>query len=144
MKEKRIHSNETSTFDDIESNLESIQLKKGGQKFSSRENSVEIAIIIPYRNRERNLKLFLEYMHQFLNDQNANYGIYLVEPVGNLKFNRAILLNIGYTEAKKDRKWNCYIFHDIDMLPENNMNIYSCDEAYPKQMAISISIYDYV
>lgn len=83
-------------------------------------------------------------MHQFLADQHANFGIYLVEPAAHLQFNRALLLNIGYTEAKKERNWNCYIFHDIDLLPESNQNIYSCDKSYPKQMAISISVYDYV
>lgn len=83
-------------------------------------------------------------MHRFLADQHANFGIYLVEPAAHLKFNRALLLNIGYTEAKKERNWNCFIFHDIDLLPESNLNIYGCDKSYPKQMAISISVYDYV
>ena len=28
-----------------------------------------------------------------------------------LPFNRAMLMNIGYTEANKDYDWSCYIFH---------------------------------
>ena len=83
-------------------------------------------------------------MHQFLSDQRANFGIYIAEPIDDLKFNRALLMNIGFTEAKKDYQWNCFIFHDIDMLPENNNNIYNCDQNYPKQLAISISVYNYV
>jgi hypothetical protein len=82
-------------------------------------------------------------MHQFLSDQKANYGIYLTQPIDGILFNRALLLNIGFEEAMKDDDWNCFIFHDIDMLPENDANIYKCDQHSPIQMAISISVYNY-
>lgn len=73
-----------------------------------------VAIIIPYRDRAKNLELFLRYMHEFLRGKKINYGIYLVEPVGDLLFNRALLINIGFIESLKDNfNWNCFIFHDI-------------------------------
>ena len=34
-------------------------------------------------------------MHQFLTRQKINYGIYLIEPVEKLVFNRGLLMNIG-------------------------------------------------
>ena len=113
-------------------------------------NNNKLAIIVPYRNRELNLKIFLNYIHQFLRKQNNNnYDIFIIEPTNDdndikLVFNRALLLNIGYLEALKyNSAYNCFIFHDVDMLPENMENIYECNLNYPKQMAISISIFNY-
>lgn len=83
-------------------------------------------------------------MHRFLSSQGVEYGVYLVEPRQELKFNRAMLLNIGFLEAiQDDLKWDCFIFHDVDMLPENENNIYQCDPNFPKQMAISINKFFY-
>ena len=106
---------------------------------------MRIAIIVPYRDRRFNLNLFLSYMHPFLHRQDVTYGIYVVEPKEKLKFNRALLMNIGFVEAIKDglEDWNCFIFHDVDMLPENENNIYSCYDKMPKQMAVTVSTYNY-
>ena len=126
----------------IETKLQIKQINFTSNKKAINEHRV--AIIVPYRNRERNLKIFLKYMHQFLSEQNIFYGIYLVEPIGDLLFNRAQLLNIGFVESLKNNpKWNCFIFHDIDLLPENDSNLYQCNAQVPKQMAISISNYNY-
>ena len=54
-------------------------------------------------------------------------------------------MNIGVVEASKNEEmdWNCFIFHDVDMLPENESNIYSCYDKMPKQMADTVSTYNY-
>ena len=105
---------------------------------------LRLAIIVPYRDRLINLHLFLFYMHQFLTRQNVYYGIYLVEPLNGLKFNRAMLINIGFVESlKEEDHWNCFIFHDVDMLPESEQNIYGCDWNFPRQMAIAVNINSY-
>ena len=76
-----------------------------------------------------------------------NYGVYLVEPDFNLKFNRGLLMNIGYNEAIKDEenlkfKWNCFIFHDVDLIPEDQRVIYMCDEL-PIHFSVSVSSLNY-
>ena len=85
---------------------------------SAAKNKPRLAIIVPYRNRETNLHIFLLFMHQFLSKQNVHYGIYLVEPLKDLKFNRAMLINIGFAESSKEIKenWNCFIFHGLYFL----------------------------
>jgi hypothetical protein len=42
-----------------------------------------IAIIIPYRNRDMQLRIFLNFMHPFLQKQQLDYQIFLIEPVRN-------------------------------------------------------------
>lgn len=54
---------------------------------------------------------------------------------GNATFNRAKLLNIGYLEALKDHSWDCFIFHDVDLVPENDRNVYVCDRQ-PKHFVV--------
>jgi beta-1,4-galactosyltransferase 1 len=103
-----------------------------------------VAIIVPYRNRYKNLKAFLRYMHTYMMRKQLEYGIYLIEPSGELIFNRALLINIGYKEALKDYPdWNCFVFHDVDLLPESDENLYECHSQFPRQYAITISIYNY-
>ena len=102
-----------------------------------------VAIIVPYRDRMQNLELFLMHMHPFLQKQQLEYGIYLVEPESGLTFNRGFLMNIGFVESLKDfDKWECHVFHDVDLLPEDERNIYSCPET-PRHMSSAVSTLKY-
>jgi hypothetical protein len=60
--------------------LESAGLKSGG-RYEPKEciSMHKIAIIVPYRNRIEHLTLFLRYMHPFLQRQQLNYTIFIVE-----------------------------------------------------------------
>jgi hypothetical protein len=146
-------------FDQIEESLRSrsIFLIDGGKSLTqvnsqcqprsapnkSNRSGINLAIIISYRNRNSNLRVFLINMHRFLSDQKVNYGIYVIEPVANATWNKGILLNIGFVESQKDvdrpldysalsghakqginerrefpksLEWTCFFFHDADML----------------------------
>jgi beta-1,4-galactosyltransferase 1 len=83
-------------------------------------------------------------MHPFLIKQQLNYGIYLIEPIPNIKFNRGLLMNIGFLESLRlsASKWDCFIFHDVDLIPEDERNIYSCPEL-PRHMSSAVSTFDY-
>lgn len=35
-------------------------------------------------------------------------------------------MNIAVNEAMKLDNFDCFIFHDVDLIPENDMNIYEC------------------
>ncbi|KAF8562569.1 hypothetical protein P879_09110 [Paragonimus westermani] len=89
----------------------------------------KIAVLIPYRDRELHLRLLLHRLHSILQHQLITYKIYVVEQFGNDPFNRGLLMNIGIREALlRDPDINCFIFHDVDLLPENSDNLYLCDE----------------
>ena len=122
-----------------------MQINKGG--FSSPQSCKsrnKVAIIVPYRNREANLKIFLRNIHPLLIKQQIDYGIYLIEPLQNIKFNRGLLMNIGFLESMNmsANKWDCFIFHDVDLIPEDERNIYACSEQ-PRHMSSAVSTFDY-
>ncbi len=55
-----------------------------------------------------------------------------------------MLMNIGYKEALKMDSFQCFIFHDVDLLPEDDRYPYDCPEiGRPRHMAFSMDIYDY-
>ncbi|XP_062451382.1 beta-1,4-galactosyltransferase 3-like isoform X1 [Rhea pennata] len=101
------------------------------------------AILVAYRNQEQYLRHLLYYLHPFLQRQQLSYSIYLIQQVGNGTFNRAKLLNVGVREALKDEDWDCLLLHDVNLIPENDYNLYVCDEYYPKHMASAMDKFQY-
>ncbi|XP_012874818.1 PREDICTED: beta-1,4-galactosyltransferase 4 isoform X2 [Dipodomys ordii] len=95
----------------------------------------KVAILIPHRNREKHLMYLLEHLHPFLRRQQLAYGVYIIHQAGTKKFNRAKLLNVGYLEALKEENWDCFIFHDVDLVPENDLNLYTCEDQ-PKHLVV--------
>ena len=92
-----------------------------------------LAIIVCYRNRELHLKLFLNNIHSFLKQQHLDYTIFVVNQHGTEQFNRAALFNVGFLEAMKLYPFDCFIFHDVDLLPEDLRNLYKCGDK-PRHM----------
>ncbi|XP_021351790.1 beta-1,4-galactosyltransferase 3-like isoform X2 [Mizuhopecten yessoensis] len=92
------------------------------------ESLQRVAIIIPYRNRLHHLKLLLNRIHTLLRKQNIEYQVFVVEQAGNDSFNKGKLNNVAFTEATKMENFDCFIFHDVDFLPENDKNLYMCDD----------------
>ena len=80
------------------------------------KKKTRLAIIVPYRNREEHLRVFVPYMQNFLGTK-YDYEIIVVEQCDNKPFNRAKLINIGFDVMK--HKYDFFCFHDVDLLPIN-------------------------
>lgn len=83
-------------------------------------------------------------MYAFLNWTVTNIVIpatdllfFFVFQLGEDTFNRAKLLNVGYTEALKDAEYNCFIFSDVDLIPMDDRNLYHCYDQ-PRHFAIAM------
>ena len=61
---------------------------------------------------------------------------------GETPFNRAMLFNIGYKESLKFNKYKCFIFHDIDLIPEDDRNEYSCPSS-PRHLSVAVDKFGY-
>jgi hypothetical protein len=126
-------SNKIYPYDVIE-NHHAYDLHPGGHWFPNICQAAQrLAIIICYRNREELLKRFLYHMHSFLKRQQLDYTIFVVNQHDQGQFNRAVLFNVGFIEAMKLYTFDCFIFHDVDLIPEDLRNIYKCGDQ-PRHM----------
>ncbi|CAH8620178.1 unnamed protein product [Heterobilharzia americana] len=82
----------------------------------------KLAIIVPFRNRDKHLRKFLGHMHAFLRKQRLMYTVFVINQDGTTRFNRALLLNVGFIESMRVAHFDCFIFHDVDLLPEDDRN----------------------
>eukprot|EP00096_Caligus_rogercresseyi_P001154 TRINITY_DN1180_c0_g1_i1.p1 TRINITY_DN1180_c0_g1~~TRINITY_DN1180_c0_g1_i1.p1 ORF type:complete len:386 (-),score=117.25 TRINITY_DN1180_c0_g1_i1:655-1812(-) len=101
-----------------------------------------VALIVPYRDRETHLSIFLYNIHHLLLKQQLDYAIFIVEQAGSGPFNRAMLFNVGAAEALKAYDFQCFVFHDIDLLPEDDRNLYNCP-LHPRHMSVAINVFMY-
>lgn len=76
----------------------------------------KLGVIIPYRNRYEHLEEFKATIVTYLESNNIDFEIIVVEQDNAKLFNRGMLLNIGFKEAK-DMGCDYVVFHDVDMLP---------------------------
>ena len=51
-------------------------------------------------------------------------------------------MNIGFIEAMKDDDYDCVVFHDVDLLPEDDRLLYRCTDT-PKHLSVAIDKYHY-
>jgi len=101
-----------------------------------------VAVVLPYRNRPDQLKTFLKHIHPILMRQDIHYQIFIVNQSGTNTFNRAMLLNVGFVEASKMCDWDCVVFHDVDLLPEDDRNLYTCPQQ-PRHLSVAVNTMDY-
>ena len=120
------------TLKELEAKHHTVQF---GGHWSPRECQPQqhLAIIVCHRNREKHLRIFLNNIHPFLQEQNLYYTIFVVNQHEPNQFNRATLFNVGFIEALKLHPFDCFIFHDVDLLPEDRRNIYKCGDQ-PRHM----------
>ena len=109
-------------------------IQPGGHWFPSKcQTDQRVAVIICYRDREQHFKMLLDHLHPFLQQQQLDYTIFVVNQHGQQPFNRGALFNVGFLEARKLHPFTCFIFHDVDLVPEDARNVYKCADQ-PRHM----------
>ncbi|XP_046348978.2 beta-1,4-N-acetylgalactosaminyltransferase bre-4-like [Haliotis rufescens] len=128
LREKRRILNESLPWIELETTLNASKtlLPGGYHQPLGCASPQRLAIIIPYRDREVNLKILLNNLHRVLQKQQAEYVIFVVEQENGTPFNRGLIKNIGYLEAKARCHFDCFTFHDVDLVPESERNTYWC------------------
>ena len=58
------------------------------------------------------------------------------------EFNRGMLLNVGAVEAAGLRPLDCFVLHDVDLIPENDRNLYTCPDQ-PRHMSAAVDKFKY-
>ena len=57
-------------------------------------------------------------------------------------FNKAAMMNLGFVEARMLGDFDCFFFHDVDMLPENDRNYYICTDQ-PRHVGAYVDKFQY-
>ncbi|KAL9962614.1 hypothetical protein ACROYT_G031734 [Oculina patagonica] len=130
----------TVFLDDVERELNFV--KKGGQWKPDCVPRTKVAIVVPFRDRHEHLYIFLRHMHQLLRWQMLEYRIFIVEQADDERFNRGMLMNVGFSEAMKADNFTCVVFHDVDLIPEDARNDYGCPSS-PRHMSTAVNEMDY-
>lgn len=82
------------------------------------EDLAPLIIITPIRDREEHLNKLVNAYKKVLNEQKVPYKIYAIEQEQGYKFNKGILLNIGFLEAQKDYPVSdIFVLNDVDNFP---------------------------
>lgn len=124
-------------------------LANGGEWFPGHcVTKHNVAIIIPYRDRRQHLLQLLYHLHPMLQRQQIHYRIFVVEQYGNDIFNKGALMNAAFS-AVLERKlfhgasmFGCFIFHDVDMIPEDDRNLYTCTRL-PVHLSVAVNEMNY-
>ncbi|XP_078383624.1 beta-1,4-galactosyltransferase 5-like [Oculina patagonica] len=130
----------TVFLEDVERELNFV--KKGGQWKPDCVPRTKVAIVVPFRDRHEHLYIFLRHMHQLLRWQMLEYRIFIVEQADDERFNRGMLMNVGFSEAMKADNFTCVVFHDVDLIPEDARNDYGCPSS-PRHMSTAVNEMDY-
>jgi len=85
---------------------------------------------------------FVPHLSNFLDKRGINHTIYIVHQVDEFLFNRGLMKNIGAKHAFDDG-CDYIVWHDIDMVPEDDSCDYSYPENNPQHIAVRISQSDY-
>jgi hypothetical protein len=103
---------------------------------------MKLGVCVPYRNREAHLKEFIPRVGKFLEERGIEYAMYFGHQVDDKLFNRGAMKNIAAEQAFKDG-CDYIVWHDIDMIPEDDHCDYSFPKDNPRHIAIHISKTDY-
>ncbi|XP_036826424.1 beta-1,4-galactosyltransferase 7 isoform X2 [Oncorhynchus mykiss] len=93
----------------------------------------KLALLIPFRERFEELLVFVPFMHTFLNNKKILHKIFVINQMDHYRFNRASLINVGYTESGNDTDY--IAMHDVDLLPLNEALDYGFPEEGPFHVA---------
>ncbi|XP_065198130.1 beta-1,4-galactosyltransferase 2-like [Sycon ciliatum] len=109
-----------------------------------------VAVIVPYRNRSRQLQKFASSLREFLRGQRIVFEVFIVEQGFTSRFNRGALFNIGFVEMNRgrpaDKQFQCIVLHDVDLIPVAKRNTYDCmqtTKVWAWQLSSAIDVYNW-
>lgn len=76
----------------------------------------KLGVVVPYRNRDVQLRRFLRVVPVYLKQQGIDYEIIIAEQMDEESFNRGALLNAGALQAI-ELGCDYLVFHDVDLIP---------------------------
>ncbi|KAK0066916.1 beta-1 4-galactosyltransferase 2 [Biomphalaria pfeifferi] len=116
------------------------ELKDGRLQPADCKARERLAIVIPFRDRYHHLHVLINMLIPLLKKQKADVTFFVIEQDDDVPFNRALLQNVGFLESQKVGAFNCYIFHDTDLVPMNYQIMYRCADN-PRHFPVALKKY---
>lgn len=101
-----------------------------------------VAVVIPCRDRESHLRVLLRHLVPILKRQMVHFRIFVADQRFPMIFNKAATMDIGFLEAAKRFPFDCVIFHDVDLLLEDDRALLRCGP-HPRHYARALDKFDY-
>lgn len=78
-----------------------------------------LAVLVPYRDRERYLEVFAREVPAYMERANGihDYAIYVAEQVSPDLFNVSLSRNVAACAALADGGFDYFVFHNVDIIP---------------------------
>lgn len=102
----------------------------------------KLGVCVPYRNREEHMNVFVPHVSNFLDKMGIEHTIYIAHQCDEFLFNRGLMKNIAAKHAFDDG-CDYIVWHDIDMIPQDETCDYSFPKNNPQHIAVRISQSDY-
>eukprot|EP00039_Didymoeca_costata_P010552 m.142294 g.142294 ORF g.142294 m.142294 type:complete len:429 (+) comp14876_c0_seq1:80-1366(+) len=104
------------------------------QLSSLEEGQHRLAVLVPFRNVQKELESFVPHMHKYFTSRGIDFSLVVINQTDEWRFNRGQLLNVG---AIATRGTHDYIaMHDVDLLPMNKELPYTIPE---EQVALHLA-----
>eukprot|EP00884_Botryococcus_braunii_P006855 jgi/Botrbrau1/16170/Bobra.0272s0005.2 len=91
-------------------------------KQTSRRHTHRMALVIPFRDRQKHLDDLLPQIADYLQAQGRDFDILIMEQSPGLRFNRGALLNAAAL-LLQGSEHDYFVFHDVDTYPTKAGNI---------------------
>ena len=119
-------------FSQVDVNDCPVNMKQYYDRTRSLNPEIAIVFLIPYRDRETDMKQFLACMRIFSESTSNLIFFVIAEQFDSFLFNRGLLFNVGYKEAENwipPHIWNsaCLIGQDVDSVPLVGVDFSDCD-----------------
>ena len=92
------------------------------------------------RNRYEHLVTWLAHLHPVLVRQQLDYRVIVAEQGDPWPFNRGAIMNAAFLEARKLDNFTCYVFHDVDMVPETDLALYRCPASSREVLHLAVAV----
>lgn len=101
-----------------------------------------VSVVIPFRDRDHHLPILLRQLVPIMRRRKYHFRVFVMDQNENFGFNKGKLCNVGYKESLGYFPYTCFVFHDVDLIPENDGIYYGC-EFSPAHLSESIDKFNY-
>lgn len=118
---------------------------RSGGEWSPRDcvPRTRVAVIIPCRDRESHLRVLLRHLFPVLKRQMIHFRVFVVDQRRPMLFNKAATMDAGFLEATKRFAFDCVVFHDVDLLLEDDRALFRCGGPTPRHYVRALDKFRY-